>query len=376
MTTSLESVRTHDPLAADLTPAGPRIQLDEWNRNIPPRRPIVPHIRIGKRWINVMWALPIAGAALIVLIAVAQDLRGIPAVEAFLQRYPGVPQAQPAVVGFPGWLRVQHFLNMFFMYFIMRAGIQILADHPRLYWNRDCTPGTEWLRFSHPVPAYRMWTAKDDAVSLPGWLGIPGLRHSIGLARWWHFSVNMLWTINGVIFCVLLFLTDQWQRLVPLTWEVFPNALSTAIKYASLNFPPPEPASRFNSLQQLTYFFTFFIAAPIQIAMGLLQGPAFSNRLGWLGRGAEPPGRPVDPLSGPLLVRNLHHHSRHLRVHRWVQAEHQSHVCRCGEPRLGRLTVLPPCVRRDSRSVALGHALHHQARPPRAEDWPVSDRRA
>jgi thiosulfate reductase cytochrome b subunit len=51
-----------------------------------------------------------------------------------------------------------------------------------------------------------------------------------------------------------------------------------------LNFPPPESWSRFNGLQQLTYFFTFFIAAPIQIAMGLLQGPAFSNRLGWLGR--------------------------------------------------------------------------------------------
>jgi hypothetical protein len=28
------------------------------------------------------------------------------------------------------------------------AGIQILADHPRLYWNRDRTRGTEWLRFS------------------------------------------------------------------------------------------------------------------------------------------------------------------------------------------------------------------------------------
>ena len=115
MTTSLESVPKHDPLAADLTPAGARIQLDEWNRYIPPRLPIVPHIRIGKRWINVIWAVPIAAVALIIAIAVAQTLREIPAVEAFLQRYPGVPQAQPAVVGFPGWLRAQHFLNMFFM---------------------------------------------------------------------------------------------------------------------------------------------------------------------------------------------------------------------------------------------------------------------
>src|SRR5262244_3037897 len=97
MTTSSESVPTHDPLAADLTPAGARIQLDEWNRHIPPRRPIVPHIRIGKRWINVLWAVPIAAAALIVMIAVAQNLREIPAVQAFLERYPGVPQGQPAV---------------------------------------------------------------------------------------------------------------------------------------------------------------------------------------------------------------------------------------------------------------------------------------
>ena len=91
MQTRSESVPTHDPLAADLTPAGARIQLEDWDRNIPPRRPIVPHIRIGKRWINVLWAVPIAGAALIVMIAVAQNLREIPEVQAFLPRYPGVP---------------------------------------------------------------------------------------------------------------------------------------------------------------------------------------------------------------------------------------------------------------------------------------------
>jgi hypothetical protein len=33
-------------------------------------------------------------------------------------------------------LRWQHFFNLFLMFLIIRAGIQILADHPRLYWNR------------------------------------------------------------------------------------------------------------------------------------------------------------------------------------------------------------------------------------------------
>jgi sulfoxide reductase catalytic subunit YedY len=41
----------------------------------------------------------------------------------------------------------QHFLNALFMIFIIRAGIQILADHARLYWTRHCTPGRDWFRF-------------------------------------------------------------------------------------------------------------------------------------------------------------------------------------------------------------------------------------
>jgi len=173
---------------------------------------------------------------------------------------------------------------MFFMLFIIRAGIQILADHPRLYWKRDSTPGTDWFRFQVPVPKGRVWTSKDDSVSIPGWLGLPGIRHSIGLARWWHFSVNLLWVINGVLFYVLLFSTDQWRRLVPLTWEVFPAALSTAIQYASLNFPVDHSWTRYNGLQQLSYFATVFVAAPVSIVTGLMQSPAISIKLGWLGR--------------------------------------------------------------------------------------------
>ena len=173
---------------------------------------------------------------------------------------------------------------MFFMLFIMRAGLQILADHPRLYWGRDCTPGSDWFRFQVPVPKDRIWTAKDDSVTLPMWLGIPGLRHTLGLSRWWHFSVNLLWLINGIAFYALLFSTDQWRRLVPLTWEVFPSALSTAIQYASLNFPVDEGWTRYNGLQQLSYFITVFVAAPVSIFTGLMQSPAISNALGWFGR--------------------------------------------------------------------------------------------
>jgi methionine sulfoxide reductase catalytic subunit len=271
----------HDLISSQLTSADDRIVLSHW---LPPREGIIPHIRIGRRWINVLWTLPVGAAGLVVLIAAAQSLRELSSVQEFVKAYPGIAQAAPSVdSGFPWWLQAQHFLNMLFMMLIIRAGIQILADHPRLYWNRDCTPGTEWFRFQHPVPQGRIWTAKDDAVTLPTWLGIPGLRHTIGPARWWHFSIDLLWFVNGLAFYILLFVTDQWLRLVPLSWDVFPNALSTGIQYASLNFPVDHSWTRYNGLQQLTYFITVFIAAPVSIITGLLQSPAISNRLGFLG---------------------------------------------------------------------------------------------
>ena len=274
--------RQHDSLASSLSVADDRVRLNKW---LPPQAGVTPKTRIGRRWINVLWLLPLVFVFLIIAVAVAQALREIPAVQNFVVRYPGISlSAVPVTSGFPAWLRLLHFLNLLFMTFIVRAGIQILADHPRLYWKRDCTPGTEWFRFQKEVPTDRIWTAKDDSVTLPAWLGIPGIRHSIGLARWWHFSITLLWMINGIVFLVLLFMTDQWLRLVPTTWEVFPNAASTALQYLSLTFPAEHTWTRYNSLQQLAYFLTIFVAAPVSILTGLMQSPAISNRLGWFGR--------------------------------------------------------------------------------------------
>lgn len=272
----------HDPIEADLSPADDRVLLNTW---LPPRGGVVPKIRIGRRWINVLLFLPLGFLLVVICVAIAQALRELPAVQGYLVRYPGVPASGRAVsAGFPLWLRVQHYLNLLFMTFIIRSGIQVLADHPRLYWKRDCTPGTEWFRFQNAVPTGRIWTAKDDSVTLPGWLGIPGIRHSVGLARWWHFSFGLLWMINGLVVYALLFWTGQWPRLVPTTWAVFPNAVSTLLQYLSLTFPVDESWTRYNSLQQLFYFVTVFVAAPGSILTGFLQGPAISNRLGWLGR--------------------------------------------------------------------------------------------
>ena len=274
--------QSHNPLETALSAADDRIRMSTW---LPPKEGVVPRIRIGRRWINILWAIPLVVAVLILGIAVAQQLRTMPSVQEFIERYPGItPLSRAVYSGFPLWLRLLHFFNIFFMMFIIRAGIQILADHPRLYWRRDCTPGTAWFRFQHDVPQDRVWTSKDDSVTIPKWLGIPGVRHSIGLARWWHFSFDLLWVINGVAFYVLLFTTDQWQRLIPTTWALIPNALSTALQYFSLQFPANHSWTSYNSLQQLAYFLTVFVAAPLAIITGLMQGPAIANRLGWFAR--------------------------------------------------------------------------------------------
>ncbi len=275
-----ERAHQPEPLRAELTGAADRIDVEEWSKRIPPVMARIPEIRIGKRWVSSLWIVPIGIAVLIVGIAVAQHLRTYPVVQTFIETYPGAGAFQPPVdTGFPGWLRIMHFLNLLFMLFIMRSGLQILADHPRLQLDAGSTPGREWLRLRGPVPPDRMdqsppekqWTAKDDAVTLPRWLGIPGLRHTIGLARWWHFSFDMLWVLLGAVFYILLFSTGQWERLVPRDWDVFPNALSAALQYLSLDFPTNQG-------------WTVFIAGPLAFVTGLLQAPAIAARFG-LGSG-------------------------------------------------------------------------------------------
>src|SRR5262249_24544266 len=132
--------------------------------------------------------------------------------------------------------------------------------------------------FNAPVPNMAYYTAKDDSVTMPGWLGLPGIRHSGGIARWWHFSGGLFWALNGVVYFTLLFTTNQWQRLVPRTLGVFPYAASTAVSYASLHMPHENAWVRYNALQQLAYFTVVFIVAPLQILTGLAMAPAVGNR--------------------------------------------------------------------------------------------------
>src|ERR1017187_9620737 len=85
-----------------------------------------------------------------------------------LPHIPPVPQVYPnnfaGPHGFPLWVRYCHFFNFLFVMMLIRSGLSILVDHPRLYFNDGCTPGSEWIRLTPlKVPRDRIWTAKDDA---------------------------------------------------------------------------------------------------------------------------------------------------------------------------------------------------------------------
>ncbi|WP_308465497.1 molybdopterin-dependent oxidoreductase [Rathayibacter soli] len=264
----------------ELTEGEDVINPETFAGSISQDRGIAPRLRVGRsKWFNLLWLIPIGLVLLIIGIAVAKGIRELPGVEAFMKQYPGTSELPAdAPVGFPAWLGWQHFLNMFFMIFIIRSGVQILTDHPRLYWTRHSTPGKDWFRVQRPVPTDPLWTAKKDSISLPQQVGLPGLRHSIGLARWWHLGIDTLWLANGIIFFILLFTTGQWMRLVPLHWDVIPNAISVAIQYLSLDWPLETGWTNYNSLQLIAYFVTVFIAAPLALITGLGMSPALSTR--------------------------------------------------------------------------------------------------
>ena len=274
-------------LRSQVTTGGDVVDPATWAGAIPQANGIAPRVRIGRdRWFNLLWLLPIGFGLLLVGVALAQGLRGLPEVQRFIQQYPGTiePAGAAQHAGFPLWVSAQHLVTGFLMIFIIRSGLQILSDHPRLYWTRHCTPGRDWFRVQKPVPPDPLWTAKQDSISLPRHVGLPGLRHSIGLARWWHLGMDTLFVVNGVVFYVLLFATGRWQRLVPTSWEVIPNAASVLIQYLSLHWPTENGWVAYNSLQLLAYFLTVFVAGPLALITGLGMSPALSTRFKFISR--------------------------------------------------------------------------------------------
>lgn len=186
--------------------------------------------------------------------------------------------------GFPVWLIFCHWINFFFLTILIRSGLSILFDHPRLYFNEGCKPGSEWLKFTPvQVGSKGLWTAKDDARYISPLISLPGYRHTVGIARGWHFIHVPFFVINGAVYVALLFIGGHWMRIVPTTWQIIPDAWNVFVHYATFNLPvEPNGFYQYNALQQLAYFGVIFILAPLAILSGLSMSPAIENRFHWL----------------------------------------------------------------------------------------------
>jgi thiosulfate reductase cytochrome b subunit len=195
------------------------------------------------------WVRPvlIIGALVVVAALVvlgARWLRTLEGVQEFIATYDGhASQPDTAPAGMPWWLGWQHFLNMFFIVLIIRTGLQV--------------------RTERKPPGY--WTANKDSFFSPA----GNTPKKVSLSQWLHQVLDVLWVLNGVVCIVLLFATGHWMRIVPTSWDVFPNMVSGAIQYASLDWPVENGWVHYNALQVVAYFTTVFIAAPLAIISGI-----------------------------------------------------------------------------------------------------------
>jgi thiosulfate reductase cytochrome b subunit len=229
-------------LEGPVVSAGSRVPLTVprtvWPGKAALHRPVpapVP-VRVGPftrvQWVGVV---VVGGGGLLVAVGMAvafvRALLSMSFMQEFLAAFPGeyhLPVGAP--VGIPAWIGWQHFFNVFLMVLIIRSGVQI---------RREKRPVVFWAPRGNP-------------------------KGKTSLTIWFHQSLDILWLVNGVVFVVLLLVTGQWMRIVPTSWEVFPNAL----QYVSLDWPTENGWVNYNALQQLAYFTTVFIAAPLAAVTG------------------------------------------------------------------------------------------------------------
>lgn len=209
----------------------------------PPTRPAVQRNR--PRW---LWLLPIGAVVIVAAVFIARAVLYSPDLAGFFRDFPGETELPAdAPVGFPAWLSWSHFLNAFFLIFIVRSGLQIRSKK---------RPPAFVTRTAGPISAAR-----------------PPKRLSLHV--WWHLVIDTLFTLNLVFYLVLLFASGQWVRVVPLGWDVIPNALSAGIQYVAFDWPTQNGWVNYNALQLLFYFATVFVAGPLALLTGLRLSPGW-----------------------------------------------------------------------------------------------------
>lgn len=215
-------------------------------------------------WLQAVASLfALAGVVLVCWcgVFVVKGLLSTDALTAFLARYPGdAPRLASTPEGIPAFVSWTHFLNAFFLVLIVRTAFRVRSEKR----------------------AGGLWTSKRVK------------KRRMSLALWAHIAVDCLWLINGIVFVTLLFISGHWGRIVPVSWDVFPNALSALLQYLSLDWPTHRGWVNYNALQQLSYFAIVFIASPIAAVTGFRLSTFY------------PKGRVWQRLLSDSLAKRLH----------------------------------------------------------------------
>ena len=237
--------------------------------------------RLGSRFFSVWWLLPGRAALGGALVAAAKLFIATGAGPVVHPRPPVRPEHSAASSpGVQWWVIVTHLANFFFMVMIVRAGWQILADHPRLY--------VEGGLHARPRGAALPWTGsqgqgvdvqgrRDHAQPPRSGCQVAGTR-SAWPATGTSSSTSCSCSTGSSTWCCCSppAATSSW---CPTSASILPDAGSCIVQYSALHLPP-EPGGyfRFDAIQQLSYFGVVFLLGPLAILSGLAMSPALDNR--------------------------------------------------------------------------------------------------
>ena len=210
-----------------------------------------------------------------------------------------------------------------------------------------------------PIP---LWTAKKDSISLPGQVGLPGIRHSIGLARWWHLGVDTAVAAQrrGVLRAAVHHRAVAARGPDQLVGDPQRGVGADPVSVAAV-----AGRERLGGLQQP--------AADRLLHHHLHRRPAgVCDRIGHVPGAVDPvqadqqavqhPAGPLAALPGAGLVPVLHHHPRHAGVHHGSAAQPQPHLRRARRDGLGRVRGLRRLDGGGRGGLGGGHPIH--AAPP------------
>jgi Ni/Fe-hydrogenase b-type cytochrome subunit len=210
--------------------------------------------------------------------------------------------------------RLWHWVNVIAFFMMVMSGLMIFNAHPRLYWGKyGANFDYAWLEISsHDQRGFLRIGSKifdttgvlgisgaqaSRQTAFPGWATIPS-NYNLADGRMWHLFFAWVLAIGlGAYLLISIWNRHLQNDVAPTRDELKPKHLWQDIKdHARLRFPKGEAATRYNTLQKLSYGAVLLILLPLMVLTGLCMSPGADPWLPWL----------VDLFGGRQSARSIH----------------------------------------------------------------------